>query len=93
LDIVDSTGVIVPIPATVAINGNPVAPCAVQVGRATYFPNAPMTTNVRTPQVTALGTPATYQARYTAIQQSMLAALQLNAVPAIPQDVLPDFFL
>jgi|GEM_PF-1890932 len=92
-DIVDSSGVIVPIPVTVAITGNPAAPCAAVVGRATFFAADPMTTNVQVPQVDILSVPLSYQARFQALQQSMLVALGLNAVPAIPQNVMPDFYL
>ena len=91
LDIVDSTGAVVPIPATIPITGNPAAPCAALVGRATFFAAAPMPANVRAPQVTALGVPLSYAARYTQLEQSMLLALGLNAVPPIPQSIIPNF--
>ena len=92
LDIVDSRGAILAIPPTIPITGNPAAPCQANVGRMTFFPNAPTDNNVRLSQVTPLGTAVNYTARFNLIQQSLLVALGLGAVPAVPQAVLPDFF-
>jgi hypothetical protein len=91
LDAVDSNGAAVPIPVTIPIINNPVAPCAALVGRPNYFPAAPMPTNVRAPQVTALAVPANFLARYNLLEQSLLAALGLHAVPAVPQSCIPNF--
>jgi hypothetical protein len=97
--IVNSRGVPVAIPGQIQIlQGPPPGVAAMvncqppHVGRNTFFPAQPTNAVVRINQVTALGTPATYNARFNLIQQSMLTALGLTAVPAIPQAVIPDFF-
>lgn len=96
VEIVNSRGVVVNIPANVTtLQGGPPpvptpAPCQPpRVGRATFFAADPTANVVRAPQVTVLGG-AGFAARSALIQASILAALGIAAVPANPGVLIPQ---
>lgn len=83
--VVDSRGVNVAVPDTIAILNDHPPPEQVNadtnIGRDTYFENTPTTHTVRNGQVNILGTDPAYGNRVELLQDSILAELGLDAVP------------
>jgi hypothetical protein len=92
LEIVDSSGTQVPIPATVTIN-NPAPPPAtiafpVVINRATFLANAPATAIVDAQQVQVLGGAlGAYTARVNMLQTSIVNALAVAGID--PRRTIP----
>jgi Domain of unknown function (DUF4135) len=92
VELLDSTGAVMAVPATVTVNNpGPPPPTLVQntnVGRVTYYAAAPTAANVQAGQIVALTGPG-FNARRLGLRNDAMAALNVLVPPGNPGVLIP----